>query len=389
MRGDGYIVERATKRQARRERREDIRLASDAHVRRPNGAAAVRRIIICFQLLQLRESGQRTRVGQTYKLNNVSAQCAASACRFRCAIHRTGSQKCAIEACKFISLSQTNRIASGVKFLVSHSANPCLQRRIKQTLSETIYPIYIIGIMVLVKFLTTSTTVHPPLLQPPALPLVPQFAHNASDALPAFRNATLAYTPATDAHRHLMEATLSALQHSAERVGRYDVASLRLEAANSSDALHALYLRSSPAEFFAGVELHTRNASQALGGVDSRTRAVLRFNASAVPSSDGSVAAIAPALQCRTAASDCRAEAYVDSGFLALQLALQAAAAGVVPSPKLSSIAAQPFPMPRYVESIDNGFFRAALGLYFVIAFTPVVQYLAVNVVGEKVTFLF
>lgn len=44
----------------------------------------------------------------------------------------------------------------------------------------------------------------------------------------------------------------------------------------------------------------------------------------------------------------------------------------------------QQYPKPDYVQSIDNPVFKSVLSLYFVWAFSPLIQQLLVNIVGEK-----
>jgi ABC-type multidrug transport system ATPase subunit len=235
--------------------------------------------------------------------------------------------------------------------------------RIKQTLSELLYPIYIVGILIVVNFLTTSSSVFQ------AESFSPVSLFNSSSA-PSASNLSgpvwLAFAPESDATVKTMTTALQLLQQRQSHVGFFPVASLQLRPCANSSALEQLYFDSSLLTFFAGVDFKNDSIIE------------LRFNETVLPSPTLAVSA----LDCRTNSTSCTARRFVESGFTALQIALSQALA-----PSLQNVTAfnvTQFPVEAVVTQVATPFLRFALGVYFVMAFGPIAQYLCVNVVGEK-----
>ena len=111
---------------------------------------------------------------------------------FRRTVRCASAQKCASQKGKRVALRLATPFAEApaTPNFASIAVRRTTQRRKRQTLAEMIYPIYIIGIMVLVKFLTTTSVVHPPTLLPPAIPIA---STQVSEV--AHQNGTLAFAP--------------------------------------------------------------------------------------------------------------------------------------------------------------------------------------------------
>lgn len=236
--------------------------------------------------------------------------------------------------------------------------------RIKQTLSELLYPIYIVGILIVVNFLTTSSSVFQ------AESFSPVSLFNSSSAPPSASNLTgpvwLAFAPETDETVKTMSTALQLLQQRQSHVGFFPVASLQLRPCANSSVLEQLYFESSLFSFFAGVDFKNDSVIE------------LRFNETILPSPTLAVSA----LDCRTNSTSCIARRFVESGFTALQIALSQALAPSLQN--LTVFNVTQFPVDAVVLQGTTPFLRFALGVYFVMAFGPIAQYLCVNVVGEK-----
>jgi ATP-binding cassette subfamily A (ABC1) protein 3 len=266
------------------------------------------------------------------------------------------------------------------------------RRRVRQTVSEAIYvrpetccflfvtfecvlfqPIYIIGILILVKVLNTHPAEYAAETFAP-VPLIHADRSNASFAIP---NGVLAFVDSSGDGAawganvsDVMTDALHILQSQNEIVGLFNSSSLRLRECANQTALSDLYSNASFLQFFAAVEFLPER------------RVAIRFNQTIIPDTQLALAPLAAALQCRTNTSSCTSRVYIESGFVALQVALTSALAPSLQS--LVNITATQFPVDHLHDASAPAFLRVALGIYFVMAFTPVVQYLAVNVVGEK-----
>jgi ABC-type multidrug transport system ATPase subunit len=243
------------------------------------------------------------------------------------------------------------------------------RRRVRQTASEMIYPIYIISILIIVKVLNT----HPADYAPESFTPV-QLIHPVSNVSFAVPHASLAFVDSSSSQwtnvSDVMSDALQILQSQHDVVGVYNASTIQLrEFANLTEMLD-FYHNSSFLRFFAAVEFLPER------------RVAIRFNQTIIPETQLDLSPLAASLQCRSNTSDCESKIYVDSGFVALQIALTSALAPSLKS--LVNITATQFPVEYLHDASAPAFLRFALGIYFVLAFTPVVQYLAVNVVGEK-----
>jgi ABC-type multidrug transport system ATPase subunit len=254
------------------------------------------------------------------------------------------------------------------------------RRRVMQTMSEIFYPIYIIGILVLIKVLNTDSVDYAAATFD-ATQLIN--GGNATSRPFAIPNGYLAYVDLTNSNNSnpsngtlsfnassVMADTLNLLQSQQEIVGLFNASSLQLRHCSDAADLADFYHNHSFFSFFAAVEFLPDHA------------VAIRFNQTLIPATEEVLSDASAALQCRLNTSSCNARQYIETGFVALQIALTGALAPSLRS--LRNITATQFPVEPYRDTSSPAFLKVMLGIYFVLAFTPLVQYLATNVVGEK-----
>jgi hypothetical protein len=252
-----------------------------------------------------------------------------------------------------------------------------------------LYPIYIIGIIVLIKHLTTTTTQQPG----NSLPELVNVTTFANEIARARHNASadvyLAVVPGLHAS-DFGEMVLTCLrdQQGTRPIGTRAFTALDVQVflMENESMLEEFYYSSWTIEnFFAALVIEDRRPLDA-NVMPPDLQVTIRMNQSLIPSTVPG--AVVDQLQCREANASCNARSFLDSGYIALQTAVISAHAealiGIPGAVVNTTIGVRALPSGSFTGTIDSPFIRAILGLYFVLAFSPIVQFLCVAVVEEK-----
>ncbi|KAL4239790.1 ATP-binding cassette sub- A member 5 [Mactra antiquata] len=241
------------------------------------------------------------------------------------------------------------------------------KRNKKQTFQELLMPIYFIAILAMIKSLVKPQTF-------PEIPHFPTYSLHSSNFTSL--SGKLLVTPDTQFSHNVMKNVLKKLN------SIYPQLYVSIEYYTSEDGILRAYQASSGGTVLAGVILNYKNASDNLSYA-------LRFPFSNIASSD-SGDLYQDQGNCRNGdgldGSKCDVNSYLRTGFSLLQNAIDAALTKLVlnktTDQSLPDVNVQMMPKPGYIP--DTSYIQIMSSLYFIIAYSPFINFLTVNLVAEK-----
>ncbi|XP_053381131.1 cholesterol transporter ABCA5-like [Mercenaria mercenaria] len=241
-------------------------------------------------------------------------------------------------------------------------------RNKKQTFQEILMPIYFIAILAMIKSFVKPKTY-------PEINSFPVYSLNDTKTLGSFGGKILVTPNTSHSHKVLDETTdilHSILKNSVFNVLYFD---------NEDEAVQAYKM--SPQNVAAGVILHYDSTKS-----HTNLSYAIRVPYSDIASSDpGNI--YQDQSQCRNGngldGSNCAAATYIYTGFSAIQLAIDTALTRInfnnsnLYPPEIN---VQMMPKPGYIP--DTSYIQILSSLYFIIAYSPFINFLTVNLVAEK-----
>lgn len=232
-----------------------------------------------------------------------------------------------------------------------------------QTIQEVLWPIYFVAILAVIRLTT----------QPDTLNEIDSFGTrdiNATFPLPQNHNVVqIGYYPSRAIHMRAMSEVRRSLS-------RFSGREFALVQANSTDDLASMYARK---KVYVGVVFN----EGALNNYTIRVPPNLIADTNKLKAEESNCRKADLNYSPYSTPTQCPAYSYITSGFTALQVALDMAIFKVgLNTSQVLDVETEMFPKTEYPPNIQ--YLQSIISIYLVLAFSPMVNFLMVNLVTEK-----